>query len=405
MGTEMLNDGQYPAWGNAFRINDQSGAQFPLTLIIHDAGHLELVREAEGIFSGRYPLGYVGTSPWPGCLTNQMTMKYTELQNKRLYDLLRAQMEIGWVIYGLHAELEEENDVLAMVRDMKETCPGAGQFWMRKKGERISDAVAKALAEAGICQIEYGDQREAGIWLRGLTEKIEKAQPPAVRDPLDREGAEWTNLSVTLPAEEEKNRILLVGDSISAGYGDMVQQRMPGRHIDRLNTSEGIHHPNYLRLLEIALERYPYEIVHINNGIHLHGQSVEQYGRNLRKVFQRIRTIAPGIKIIFAATTPLSRRLSGDALEEFQARHFSMGDRVPLTQDTGKGEYWVTDEKASEIYRELNEEAARVCGEQGIQLNDLYRLCVDENLQKSDGVHFRTEAYERLADKVAGVLA
>ncbi len=401
MGAEMLDGGNFPTWGNAFRINDQSRAEYPLTLIVHDAGHLELVTEAEGIFGGRYPLGYVGTSPWPGCATNQRTMNYTEIQNMALYDLLREQMEIGWVIYGLQGEQGEESDIPAMIRDMREACPGASQFWMRKRGERLSGLVEKALSECEVRLTEYGDRAELGCWLRGLTEETEKARSPVAFEFPEREWAEWTNLSVTLPAKEEKNRILLVGDSISAGYGDMVQQRMPGWHIDRLNTSEGIHHPNYLRLLGIALARYPYKIVHINNGIHLHGQSTEEYGQNLQKVFEGIRMTAPGIKIIFAATTPLSRRLSKDETEEFQIRHFTMGDRCPVAQDKEMGEYWVTDEKGSEIYRELNEEAARVCAGQGIPVNDLYRLCVDENLQKSDGVHFQTQGYERLADKVA----
>ncbi|MBD5459368.1 MAG: DUF4432 family protein [Lachnospiraceae bacterium] len=402
--SSRIRERSFPTWGNAFRINDQSRTQYPLTLIVHDTEHLELVTEAEGIFSGKYPLGYVGTSPWPGVVTNSKTMHYTESQNGRLYDLLREQMEIGWVIYGLSGEKEEESELSAMIRDMTEKCPGTKQFWMRKKGEPVSHGISDILTKYGVLPMEYDSQAELGKWLERLTEEIDRARPPVRFDRLDREDAEWTNLSVTLPEEETDNRILLAGDSISAGYGDMVQKLMPGWHVDRLNTSEGIHHPNFLRLLEIGLERYPYRIVHINNGIHLHGQSVEQYGWNLSRVFEGIRRIAPKAEIIFATTTPLSRNLSGDELEEFQAEHFSMGDRAPLALHTESGEYWVTDEKASEIYRRLNEEAKRVCMAREIRVNDLYRLCVDENLQKSDGVHFQEEAYQRLAARIAEVL-
>lgn len=409
----LLNNRNYPTWGNAFRINDQSKSKYPLTLVVHDREHLELVTEAEGIFNGRYPLGYVGTSPWPGSVTNRKTMDYTESQNSRLYDFLRAQMEIGWIMYGLSAGTGEErvqrfvtaeHELSAMIRDMKEKCPEAKQFWVRKNGESIPHGLTCTLRENGVCLMEYDNRADLSKWLEGLTEEIDGSQPPARYDKLDREGAEWTNLSVTLPGEETDNRILLVGDSISAGYGDMVQKRMPGWHVDRLSTSEGIHHPNFLKLLEIGLERYPYCIIHMNNGIHLHGQSVEEYGRNLTQVFEGIRRLAPEAEIIFATTTPLSRCLSGDELEGFQAGHFSMGDRAPLARNAGNGEYWVTDEKASEIYRKLNEEAGRVCAAQGIQVNDLYQLCVEENLQKSDGVHFREEAYQRLADRIAEVL-
>lgn len=400
----LLRYRSYPTIGNAFRINDQSKTAYPVTLIVHDREHMEVVMEAEHLFSGRYPFGHVGTSPWPGSVTNQKTMAYGDPQNSKLYDLMRKQAQIGQIIYGLDADGEAENDIPDMIKDMKEKCPAAGQYWIRRRGEAVPGFVMEVLSEYGISVAEYGSQEELRDWLEKRMEEIERAQPPKYFDALDREAAEWSNLSVTLPVEDEENRLLLVGDSISAGYGDMVQKQMPGWHVDRLNTSEGLHHPNFLRLLEIALERYPYRIVHINNGIHLHGQSVEQYGRNLSEVFEGIRRLAPKAQIIFATTTPLSRCLSGDELESFQAEHFTMGDRVPLAPDRPKGEYWITDKEASEIYRKLNEEAERICAGQGIRVNDLYRLCVDENLQKSDGVHFQEEAYWRLAGKVAEAL-
>ena len=82
-----------PSEGNAFRINDQMIAEYPLTLIVHDREHLSFVARAERLFSGNYPLGYVGTSPWPGSVTNQKTMDYGDVQNSKLYAVLRAQME------------------------------------------------------------------------------------------------------------------------------------------------------------------------------------------------------------------------------------------------------------------------------------------------------------------------
>lgn len=400
----LLSNRSCPTRGNAFRINDQSKSEFSLTLFVHDAEHLELVKRAEAYFAGKYPFGYVGTSPWPGTVTNQKTMEYADKQNAALYDMLRAQMEIGRVIYGLNAKDQEESDILSMIKDMREKCPEAKQFWVRKPGDNLPDTLENILEECGICRREYENDEEFTSWLKELGAEIEKSQPPARFDLLDREWAEWTNLSVTLPKEEEDNRILLVGDSISAGYGDMVQKLMPGWHVDRLNTSEGIHHPNFTRMLRIALERYPYCIVHINNGIHLHGQSVEQYGRNLSEVFEWIRGNAPKTGIIFATTTPLSRSLSREEKERFDAQHFSMGDRAPLASGAEKEEYWMIDEEASEIYRRLNEMAKGICAARGIPVNDLYQLCVDENLPKSDGVHFQEEGYRRLAARVAETL-
>jgi len=397
----LLKNRSYPTCGNALRINDQAKTQYPLTLIVHDREHLELVVWAESSFGGRYPLGYIGTSPWPGSVMNQRIMDYEDAQNRELYGFLRMQMEIGWVVYGLCAGQKEENDIRAMVRDMQKNCPEARQFWMKKRDEEISASVENILREYGVSIKEYGNQEETAGWLEELGEEIAREKPPVKYDTLDREWAEWTNFSVALPEEETDNRILLVGDSISAGYGDMVQRLMPGWHVDRLNTSEGLHHPNFIHLLEIALKRYPYRAIHINNGIHLHGQTVEEYGENLREVFGWIRENAPGTKIIFAATTPISRRLSGEELEDFDARHFSMGDRAPIKEGARNDTIWILDEKASEIYRRLNKEAFVVCESQNIPIDDLYQLCAEENLQKSDGVHFTEEAYWRLAHQVA----
>ncbi len=369
----------HSTWGNAFRINNQSIRRYPLTLVIHDREHWELVGTMERRFGGRYPLGYIGSSPWIGTVTNQETMDFTDMQNRELYDLLCAQMEIGWVVYALGKE--RKGEMQAMAEYMKERFPEARQM----------DAARLGNPE---------------IWLEGLMEEIEKSKPPVWFDSLDREEAEWTNLSVTLPKEEGEKRILLVGDSISAGYGDMVQRLLPHWHVDRLNTSEGIHHPNFLRMLEIALKRYPYRTVHINNGIHLHGQTPEQYRQNLFGVFAWIHRIAPKADIIYATSTTFSRRAvemaSGDAMD-FQERQFGKGGKAPLAED-GAQDFWVTDEAATEPYEKLNEAAREICKGHGICVNDLYRVCVDENLQKTDGVHFTEEAYRRLALEVADAL-
>lgn len=370
---------EHPSWGNAFRINNQSIRRYPLTLVIHDREHWKLVGTMERRFGGRYPLGYIGSSPWVGTVTNQETMDFTDMQNRELYDLLCAQMEIGWVVYALGEE--RKGEMRAIAEYMKERFPEVRQM----DADRLGDP---------------------DIWLEGLVEEIEKSKPPLWFDSLDREEAEWTNLSVTLPKEEGENRILLVGDSISAGYGDMVQRLLPHWHVDRLNTSEGIHHPNFLRVLEIALKQYPYRTVHINNGIHLHGQTLEQYRQNLFGVFAWIHRIAPKADIIYATNTTFSRRAvemaSGDAMD-FQERQFGKGGKAPLAED-GAQDFWVTDEAATEPYEKLNEAAREICKEHGICVNDLYRVCVDENLQKTDSVHFTEEAYRRLALEVADAL-
>lgn len=400
-----------PSIGNAWRINDSAVGEYPMPLLVHDRQHLELVTELESAFWGKYPFSYIGTSPWAGNFTNQRTMGYAEKQNVMLYDLLLAQKRADWILYGLTAQEDNKEavgDFTAMVEDLQRKCPGAKQIWMKKRSEKLSCVWKEVLHRYGLELAEYGSEVELRSWIAGLEEQVRRAPKPDWCDSLDREQAEWANLSVTMPEEDTACRILLVGDSISAGYGDMVQQLMPGFHVDRLNVSEGTHHPNLLRLLQIALERYPYRIVHINIGIHVHGQTAEQYAQNLQTVFTWIHLISPRTKIIFATTTPFSKKREeeqekGAAAKAGGSEHFSLGDRAPLAETEDNGG-WVLDPEASGYIVRLNEAATRLCAGMEIPVNDLYRLCEEENLQKSDGVHFEEEAYWKLAAQVAAAL-
>ncbi|MDO5416346.1 MAG: SGNH/GDSL hydrolase family protein [Lachnospiraceae bacterium] len=318
--------------GNSFRINNQNILDYPLTLIIHDACHLELVLLAQEIFAGNYPLGYIGTSPWPEIILNQKTM---DIQ-KQFPDRLANHLKI--------AEYQSREDIVHL--------------------------------------------------LSLLTEDIRRTPNIKWTSSLNREWAEWTNLSFALPEEDPDNRILLVGDSISVGYGSLVQELMPQYHIDLLNTSEGIHHPNFLRLLQIALNQHSYQTIHINNGIHLHGQTFEQYEQNLIRVFEWIHLISPNTKIIFATTTPVSRKIvNREPQGTFDPHNFTMGGCFPLDKKDADSTMWIVDHNASAIYQLLNDTAKNICSAYNIPVNDLYNLCIMHNLQKTDKIHFQESAY------------
>ena len=185
----------------------------------------------------------IGTSPWMGTVTNNRTLRYSDPLNLQLYDFLQAQMETGWTLFAQKVEGDGE-EILTFLKDQKKNYPSTKQVWLKQREELLPSSFLCGLREVGIELKEYGNQEELKLWLNVLKEEVLRAEPPIWFDSFDREWAEWSNFSITLPRNEKENRILLVGDSISAGYGDMVQKKLSEFHVDRLNTSEFIHHQN-----------------------------------------------------------------------------------------------------------------------------------------------------------------
>ena len=66
-------------------------------------------------------------------------------------------------------------------------------------------------------------------------------------------------------------------------------------------------------------------------------------------------------------------------------------------------EYYYSREDSA-VYIDLNRVAVNICDICDIPVNDLFSLCISENLPKADPVHFRESGYRRLAEAVAGAV-
>ena len=188
-------------------------------------------------------------------------------------------------------------------------------------------------------------------------------------------------------------KIFLIGDSIrfgapgSPGYGVYVKEMLE-------NEAE-VYAPNdNCRWAQYTL-RYAHEwatecpskeidVVHWNNGLwdvlRLLGDEpltdIEDYGKMLRRVYARIRTIFPNAKIIFA--------LSTSVIEEWGKPTFFRYNRD------------------IEAY---NQKAIEVLSEYGVRFNDLYTLSWTlRELHHSDWVHYNEEGSKVLAEAVVKVL-
>ena len=178
------------------------------------------------------------------------------------------------------------------------------------------------------------------------------------------------------PAPVDLPRVLLIGDSISIGYGESVRAQLEGvAEVHKLPIAVK---STTLGLAEIdePLSKLQWDIIHFNWGLNDLEQEGEQqprvplalYEKNLRKLLTRLQET--GADLIWASTTPVpegaSARTPGDAVK-------------------------------------YNAAAARVMQDQNILFNDLYVYALGrlDSIQKKADVHFTDAGYEVLANEVA----
>ena len=70
---------------------------------------------------------------------------------------------------------------------------------MYRREEGLSDFLKEALKGQDVTLRGYDTAEELDMWLGELMEDIEESPVPAWSDSLEREPAEWTNLSIALP--------------------------------------------------------------------------------------------------------------------------------------------------------------------------------------------------------------
>ncbi len=226
--------------------------------------------------------------------------------------------------------------------------------------------------EVPVVSVDSSDEAAA---IDALSRLIIQAPPPDVQPQWVREPAEWVNLSFDRTVGEF-SRVLLIGDSISNGYGNRLRARMDGRRaVDQLQLSEGMAGPMLTELVDFMLDARAYGDIHMNIGLHIHEVPPDAYGERLGLLMDHMRSKSRA-RLTFASTTPV---------------HLG-GGQSPL------------DRTGTDRVIALNQAAEKVCAARGVQWNDLFQLCLKEGLAKVDTVHFAPSANARLTDAVAAII-
>jgi lysophospholipase L1-like esterase len=124
-------------------------------------------------------------------------------------------------------------------------------------------------------------------------------------DVIRREPIEWSETWVEDANEEKLPRLLLIGDSITKSYYEQVSKALSGKlSCAKLATSRCIADPILCDELSLFLKQYSFSIIQFNNGLHGMDNPDEIYQQCFPKVFDFLRSMAPGAKFIWASTTP-----------------------------------------------------------------------------------------------------
>ena len=197
------------------------------------------------------------------------------------------------------------------------------------------------------------------------------AEPPHIA----REAIEWCNIWIPDANETKLPRVLLIGDSITGGYGPKVEEGLKGRaSVARLTTSKSIGDPALLTEVALVLGQCRFDVVHFNNGLHGAGYGEEEYRQQFPELVATIRKHAARAKLLWATTTPVRQA----------------GNLNVVAEDTKRVEA-------------RNKIADGIMAREKIVVNDLFGLVKDHpEWWSADGVHFNAQGIAAQAAQVVG---
>jgi lysophospholipase L1-like esterase len=191
---------------------------------------------------------------------------------------------------------------------------------------------------------------------------------------IAREAIEWCNVWIPDANGTKLPRVLLLGDSITGGYGPKVADELKGKaSVARLTTSKSIGDPMLLAEVALVLDQCRFDVVHFNNGLHGWGYSEVEYEKSFPDLVAMIRKHAPKAKLIWATTTPTRTK----------------SDLAVFAEGTKRVEA-------------RNKIAEGIAAKEGIAVDDLYGLVKDHpEFWSNDGIHFNGKGIAAQAEQVA----
>ena len=188
---------------------------------------------------------------------------------------------------------------------------------------------------------------------------------------MKREFYEWIHSWCDETPKDDLPRVLLVGDSITYGYQELVREALRGVcYVDYVATSYAVDNKLYHALVEGMAKNCHYDIVHINHGLHGIHNSPRTYKSKLKNLLVRLQKDS---KLILAETTFV----------------YNAGNKRPHRA-------WM------KRVKERNEILGELATELDADLDRLFAISekMPKEYRREDGTHFEKEGYQVLAEAV-----
>ncbi len=189
---------------------------------------------------------------------------------------------------------------------------------------------------------------------------------------MKREEFEWIYSWCDHADKNDLPRILLIGDSITNNYQGFVRQKLEGIcYVDYVSTAYSIDNPLYTLLIVNFVKNSKYDLIQFNYGLHGYHIGDKSNEKRVRKVIDKI--------------APLTKT-------------FTIGNITCVNKPGNKKPHpgWM------KKIASRNATFEQIAKENGYPVNDLFTVSLNVPVENryEDGIHYLSDGYEVLADKV-----
>jgi lysophospholipase L1-like esterase len=170
-------------------------------------------------------------------------------------------------------------------------------------------------------------------------------------------------------------RVLLIGDSITNGYQEIVREMLRGKcYVDYIATSYTLNSPFFYKLIVNYMNNNKYDIIHLNQGLHGFSMSKKTYKEKLRKIISKIPSSS---KVILAESTIVNKQ----------------GNKT-------------VDKRWGKKLEERNGAVNELVKEMNLSINHLFEVSknIPNDLRNEDGTHYLYGGYQMLAKEVVSAI-